>query len=331
MRFPLACGLLLIVTAAVYAPSLRAGFVFEDMRDAALMLEWPGWGPFLALSIETPWRAVTLASWYLNGAVFGIQPWSFHLGNLLLHLINVGLLLGLLWRVVPWRGALIGAAVFALHPIQVEAVAYVSGRSELVAAAGVLLALHATSVGTVAGALCGVLLACLGKETAVVAWGLVPLWAVWTRAPFPALTWSLSGLAAVPAVWAWVRFDLSPDPESAAQGLVAVWRFLAMLPLPVGLSIEHDWHLWASLAVPLLIPTVLATALALTDWARATWALGWLWTLVVFAPRLVVPLFEGPHERHVYLVLIGWCLCAGYWLESHAQRKDVPWQAAHTT
>ena len=318
-------------TAALHAPSLASGFVYEDFREISTALEFQGWPAIWELTRTKPLRVLSGLSRDLNVAVFGIQPWSFHLGNLLLHVANVALLYALLRRVVSWPSAWWAAALLAVHPVTVEAVAYVSARADLLSTAGILLALWATSAGSLTGALCGVVLAVLGKETAIVAWGLVPLWATWTATKFPRLIWGLGGLVLAGLV-AWnIHLPLAWSGESSAQALVAFWRFLVMLPLPFGFSIEHDWHLWAFLAVPLLIPTVYLTMRTFTDAPTPLWALGWLWTLVVFLPRFVVPLTEGPHERHVYLVLIGWCLCAGYWLDAHAQRKEVSWLAAQGT
>lgn len=316
MRFPVALALLLTLTAAVYLPSVRAGYVYEDMRDAANVLTWPGWGAFLEQARQAPLRAVTGGLTHLNVAVFGIQPWALHLGNLLLHLVNVALFAWLLSRVMPAAGALAGAGVFALHPIQTEAVAYVSARGDLVGTLGVLLALHAATAGSAAAAVCAVVFAVLGKETAAVAWGLVPLWAVWTGARFPVRPWLLGGALALPLVAWGTRFDASVGLSSVFESLLALWRFLLMLVVPVGFSIEHDWRVWLTLYGPLLTLTLGVTWVAVrVGWERrSVWAFGWLWAVVAFAPRLLVPVYEGPHERHAYLLMVGWCFCAGHWL-----------------
>ena len=76
--------------------------------------------------------------------LFGFDPGAFHLGNAVLHAANAGLLLLVLARLTGarWRSAL-AAALFALHPLHVEAVAWASERKEVLAAFFGLLALLA--------------------------------------------------------------------------------------------------------------------------------------------------------------------------------------------
>lgn len=319
MRHALVIGLLL-VTAVIYVPSLGHGFVYEDHRAMVDTLAWPGWAERAQFVIDHPLRSVTTLLRDLNLAVFGIQPWSVHLGNVLLHLANVWLLWRVARLVLSEQAAWWAAALFALHPMQVEAVTYVSARADLVATAGVLLALWATSVGSVAGALGGVAFGILGKETAVVALALVPLWAVTTRAAFPVTRWCVLSACLVPVVWWATKLTPAFAWPSASESLVASWRLLSLLVIPVGFSIEHDWRIWAWIAPLLLAPTVAITAWAVT---RRSWVgFAWLWTLLVLSPR-VLPLYEGLHERHFYSVFIGWCLCAGYWLGPYAQRRST--------
>lgn len=319
MRHALVIGLL-FVTAVVYVPSLGYGFVYEDHRAMVDTLAWPGWTARAQFVVEHPLRSVTTLIRDLNLDVFGIQPWSLHLGNVLIHLANVWLVWRVASLVVSGSAAWWAAALFALHPMQVEAVTYVSARADLVATAGVLLALWATSVGSVAGALGGVAFGILGKETAVVAVALVPLWALTTRAAFPVMRWCVFGPLAVPVVWWATKLTPAFEMGPASESLVAAWRLLSLWLIPAGFSIEHDWRVWSWIAPLLLVPSVAITAWAVV--ARSWGAFAWLWTLVVLSPR-VLPLYEGLHERHFYLVSIGWCLCAGYWLGPYAQRRST--------
>ena len=320
MQHRVALGLLLVVTAVVYLPSLGYGFVYEDLRSMTDTLTWSGWSARALFVYEHPLRSLTVVSRDVNIAVFGIQPWSLHLGNVLIHLANVWLV----WRVASQVGlgqaAWWAAALFALHPMQVEAVTYVSARSDLLSVTGVLLALWATSVGSVAGAVAGVALAVLGKETAVVAFALVPLWAFTTRAKFPLAVWLVVGVILVPLVWVATKMTPAFSLDDAQESLVAAWRLFSLWVVPVGFSIEHDWRVWAWTAPLFMVPTVVLTLWAVT---RRSWgAFAWLWTVLALSPR-VLPLYEGLHERHMYLVSIGWCLCAGSWLGSYAQRRTT--------
>lgn len=311
-----------MVTALTWAPSLSQGYVYEDGRYAGDAIEG-------RIAWAVPKRLTTSVSWALDRAAFGIQPVAFHAGNVIWHLAAVLLLLTVLWSsVTPWA-AVLGAGVFALHPIQVEAVDYVSSRPELVAAVGVLLAVWAASAGRLAGVVVGVVLAVLAKETAIVAWGLVCLWAVWTSpAAFPwrrFLILTAAGVAGSAAlVLGLLRgWTLVADPTLAGATFAALGRLLALLVWPEGQTIDHDWAAiaWAG-------PLALSVGAGLTGWAltrgywdRSWFAFAWLWTLIVISPRLVMPLAEGLHEHHMNFVLIGWCLSAGHWATATARQR----------
>jgi tetratricopeptide (TPR) repeat protein len=93
---------------------------------------------------EVLYIPMTYLSFWLERACFGLKPGVLHSTNLLLHLGNVLLLWGLL-RLRSGAGliAFAGALIFALHPLQVEAVAWCSGRKDLLATTAALLCLHA--------------------------------------------------------------------------------------------------------------------------------------------------------------------------------------------
>ena len=121
-----------------YAPALKGPFVFDD-RD--LLYTRPGYPDTLG-----PWigglRPLLMFSYWLN-FVISRDPFGFHTVNLVLHILN-GLLVFVIVRMILERGgvtyghskslAAFAAAVFLLHPVQTESVAYVAGRSECLSA-----------------------------------------------------------------------------------------------------------------------------------------------------------------------------------------------------
>ena len=80
----------------------------------------------------------------LDCQLYGLKPAGHHLTNLLFHIANSLLLFGLLQRLTGalWRSALV-AALFALHPLHVESVAWVSERKDVLSAFFFLLTLWA--------------------------------------------------------------------------------------------------------------------------------------------------------------------------------------------
>lgn len=124
-------GLLLLCSIGVYLYTLGCGFVYDDvaltvLENPALTGEASAWD---VLGWDRPLREFT---YMLDHALWGFSPAGYHLQNLLWHGANTLLLfaflrlLGLASPLPFWT-----ALLFALHPIQTEAVAWVSGRKEL--------------------------------------------------------------------------------------------------------------------------------------------------------------------------------------------------------
>ena len=140
-------SLLALIVALVYANSLTNGFTLDDggnILTNATVAAPSIKALFTPLAGTKVFRPVLFATFALNWAIGGDHPFGYHLVNVLLH-VAVTLLLYLVLRkllerftgaeVVAWLAALL----FAVHPIHTEAVASVTGRSELLAA-GFLLA-----------------------------------------------------------------------------------------------------------------------------------------------------------------------------------------------
>ena len=88
------------------------------------------------------WHPLTVLSHMLDCQLFGLQPWGHHLTSMLLHAVNTALVFLLLHRLTRarWRSLLV-AALFGLHPLHVESVAWVAERKDVLSACFGLLAL----------------------------------------------------------------------------------------------------------------------------------------------------------------------------------------------
>ena len=152
MRTKLLIILSLVITvAAVFGQVL--GFEFVDWDDTYKIVDNPYvrngltvegfiWA-FTSTEHAHHWNPITWLSLMLDGQLFGLNPAGFHLTNLMLHGLNTLLLLVLLARVIQniWPAALV-AALFALHPMHVEPVAWVTGRAYLLSTLWMLLAIE---------------------------------------------------------------------------------------------------------------------------------------------------------------------------------------------
>ena len=127
-------ALLALVTLLAYLPTLRAGWVWDDdayvTNNPTLLDAWGLAKMWTDVRALPQWYPLVHTTFWLERRVWGLNPAGYHLDNVLLHAASAVLLLALLRRLtVP--GALLAAALFALHPVQVESVAWVTERKNV--------------------------------------------------------------------------------------------------------------------------------------------------------------------------------------------------------
>lgn len=132
---PLAAGGALFLLAFVpFIPALAAGFVWDDylVTDNPLLRLpgglWKIWADPRALGDrDARYWPLLYSSFWIEYRLWGAEPFGYHFDNILLHALNAFLAWRILLRArVP--GAWLGAALFAVHPVHVEAVAWVIER-----------------------------------------------------------------------------------------------------------------------------------------------------------------------------------------------------------
>ena len=271
--------------------------------------------PALASPLHT--RPLTYLTFWLNYALGGREPLGYHLFNLALHVGVVLLLWEVLKRLIPPRAALIAALVFAIHPIQSEAVAYVFARAILLAAVFSLLSALAWLDGRRWLAVVWFALALLGKEEAaafpLVLWmmergkrrdALGPIAAMLTLALAAGLhvIWAAGAVA---GSGAGAGSGISASAYLAAQG-AAVVRYLRLVVLPWGLTVDPEirasWLAWA----------VLAAAVAVAWKYRSQAGGSFLAALVLLAPSSsVFPAADLAVDRRMYLPMLALAVTAG--------------------
>ena len=127
------------LVVAVYLPALRAGFVWDDsiLVNESVVHEWSGlwniWFSPADIEREAHYWPVVYTSFWLEHKLWGLAPLGYHAVNVLLHLVNVLLIWRLLGRLAA-PGAWTVAAVFAVHPLHVESVAWVIERKDVLSA-----------------------------------------------------------------------------------------------------------------------------------------------------------------------------------------------------
>lgn len=132
----------MLLAWALYSNTLGHDFLFDDLplilQDPAVTsLDWYG------VLFGGGYRPVRTVTYLFNYSLGGTDPWGYHLFNIILHGLNAGLVFLLIKNLSGNWAALFGSLIFAAHPVQTAAVAYVSGRKDLLATffilAGLLL------------------------------------------------------------------------------------------------------------------------------------------------------------------------------------------------
>jgi tetratricopeptide (TPR) repeat protein len=299
----------------LYLPTLRNDFVFDDraiieqnpltadLRLLPGLLVAPYWNA--PHQSRTLYRPLTSATFAVDRAVAGgMQAWWFHLVNVLLHGAATLLLTWLALEVLPGlRGPAIAGALFAAHPVHVEAVAGIVGRAEILAACGVLAAVLChrralrsggrSGIGFMCASWAAFFLAMLCKESAVIAPILCLLGErVGVAAPGTARrrAAALAGYAAALGIYLALRFaaigslgigapiPFVDNPAASAGPLASrltalgvVARYAGLLVWPARLSADYSYDqvsVIASPADPLALSGLLLVVLVVGGGAR---------------------------------------------------------------
>ncbi len=138
LRFAI-CAALIAITWAVFGQTVGHGFVnFDDPAYVSendhvrAGLNWSGVAWAFTHVHSQNWHPLTTMSHMLDCELFGLKPGAHHFVNVLLHSANVVLLFVLLAQITGrlWSSAFV-AAIFAIHPLRVESVAWISERKDV--------------------------------------------------------------------------------------------------------------------------------------------------------------------------------------------------------
>ncbi|MEA3187719.1 MAG: protein O-mannosyl-transferase [Chthoniobacter sp.] len=307
--WPWALGMAVLVVAA-YGPVWHAGFVWDDdahLTENPCIAGGLGFAGIWTTAAATYYPLV-LSTWWLGHALWGMSPLAFHLLNVACHAANAVLLWRVLRRLaVP--GAWVGAALWALHPVQVESVAWVTELKNTQSAFFYLLSAlaflrwmenrrgssYALSLGCALGAV-------LSKSSTVMLPAALGLCCWWRqgRADWRMIAralWPFVGIAMAVSAWTvWEQkfhsgaLGAAWDQTWPQRVIIAgrdVWFYLEKLAWPARLTFIYPrWQVDAAQPREWLPPLAVLAGVALVWWKRETWARPCFFALAYFVTLL---------------------------------------------
>jgi tetratricopeptide (TPR) repeat protein len=349
-------AVLVIITLGVYAPVLRNGFVnYDDPRDllgnphlnrgftlgglawAFSMTEYPNWHP------------LTWISHMLDFQLFGFRAGLHHAVSAIIHAANAALLFLLLRQGTGalWPSAVV-AAVFALHPLRVESVAWASERKDVLSMLFGLLSLAAylgfarrRSAAAYGAAVALFACSLMAKAMFVTLPAILLLLDFWPlgrwpvpgrglpissprlvaeKTPFLALSLAAGVLALIAQRGAGTVATLDHYPllERIATACRASGFYLWKTLWPTGLAIFYP-NLWRDVPrwQPLLAAAILVAITAVACRAARRWPavfVGWSWYLITLAPVIGIVQVgsQSMADRYTYFPQVGLLLAVSW-------------------
>jgi protein O-mannosyl-transferase len=375
LRIPWVIELLLAAgTFLLYCGTLAFSFVYDDRMQILQNPSITRWSYVPQYFTKNVWALIdphVLANYYrplfllwlkINYALFGFNPAGWHALSVLLHILVVVQVFWLSRRLLRSDGAAASAAIlFAVHPVHIESVTWISGATDPLLAVFMLGStlsflryIDEVGAGTSgkwahAASLVFFGLALLSKEVAIMLpLMLLPL-ALYTRKEKTASR--EIGMAAIPFFLMIVAYLLvrqhalsgfsHPLSAFSTQSMVLTWPavlvfYARQLLAPFWISPYANVHWITSASREFWVPLAICVSLAcLAIWAwsrsknRALIRALWAWILLPLLPVLYIKVFstiEVVHDRYLYISSIGFCILAIVVFE-----RLFEWVPSHST
>jgi tetratricopeptide (TPR) repeat protein len=330
------CALLTVAVFAAYGAVLRFGFVNYDdpvyIADNPYVrggITWSGIVWAFSHSFAGNWFPLTWISHMLDCQLFGLDAGAHHFTNLAMHAASTLLLFAVLRRITQarWPSAMV-AALFALHPLHVESVAWIAERKDVLSALFWMLTLWAyaryvarpeparyawTLVAFALGLMAKPMLVTLPLVLILLDyWPFARGFRIREKLPFLALSAAVSAVAyaAHAQAKAVVSLEAIPLGMRAENALVQYAAYIGKMFWPSGLAVFYPYPTgslaWPAALAAMGIAAVTAAAIS-TARKRPYLIVGWLWYLVTLAPviGLVQAGQQARADRYMYIPMIG--------------------------
>lgn len=347
-------GVLILVSLIVAAYHAVSGFEFLQFDDDIYVtgnfwvqrgLSWSGFQKAFTETVAGNWHPVTMLSHMLDCTLFGLAPGPHHWVNVALHAVNSLLLVRLLQRTTgELYFALLVGILFAVHPLRIESVAWISERKDVLSTMFWLLGMgfYVSWVRSRSLLIYGLVMFCLllgllSKAMLVTFPFTLLLLDVWPlqrislseRSPdrkflvgVRTLVIEKLPLFVITAVFCWVALYAQRSAGAITEmdalslgvrlqtAVVAYAGYLGKFFYPVGLAAAYphprSWAVWTVVGASALI-LVITAAVVCIGRKRPWWVFGWFWFLGTMIPVVGFVQIgdQWMADRYTYVPFIG--------------------------
>ena len=342
---------ILILTGVSFLPMLANGFTNWDddiYVTGNHLLRGPDWNAIFTGPSASNYHPLTILTLAFNYAISGTDPFSYHLINWLLHILNTALVFLFIYRISARKTyvAAFCAVIFGVHPMHVESVAWVSERKDVLYALFFLLALLQYWSFLESGkrsklTLCFIffILSLLSKPAAIILPIVLYLLDYWHNRTFDRKVWAekipffilsiafgfitikvqtaeaIAGLDIYPL---WVRFFF---------GCYTLMIYTTRFFVPYPLSTFHPYPPVDAPGLPVYLSPVFVIVLLILLWLKRKDKLI-VFSLLFFVANLVLVLqvitigLTIVSERYTYIPYIGLSFLVGMWLNRYVDSSS---------
>jgi tetratricopeptide (TPR) repeat protein len=363
----LVCAALALFTVLLYSPVRNHPFVNYDDDSyvtenahvqAGITGETISWA--ITSTEHDNWHPLTWLSHALDCDMFGIRPGAMHVTNVLIHGLNVVLLFLLLqWATGLTGRSFLVAALFAVHPINVESVAWIAERKNVLStlfllltigsygwyarkpsvqrylAVAALFALALTSKPMVVTLPCALLLLDFWPLNRIAGWSTASEfpqqsfpWLVLEKLPLLALSAGDAFLTMIAQRKGGAIHLFLPFGVRLENAVYAYAKYIWNAFWPSRLAVFYPHPAYALTAVQLILASLFLVAISLLVWferSRQYLVIGWFWYLGTLVPviGLVQVGDQAMADRYAYIPLLGIFLMIVWGLDDLADSQHI--------
>jgi len=356
-------ALIFLLAIAAFGLSLLNGFVWDDwvyMVPNPVYLEFDLRGMLLGTANSVEYLPVRDLSVALDAAIWGMDPFGFHLSNLAYYLASLFFLHRAVTRLArmlssprPGAVAFWTTLLFAAHPLHAEVVNFVGARNSILAGLFLFVSLDLLLKGIQENRVAPIGLSLVCYVLALFSKAIVVFFPVFLVALFLVLPAPVASLkrrvlvtagfvvltAAAVALHLYfaadsgvasdrmLRFGVESPWFQVRKALLIVWFYLRMTAVPWPMTVEYPEGLilQGNILFALITAALLATCVAaFWRWRirRPMLALGLAWLFTALLPVLnFVPTHPVVADRYAYLAILGCAMLLAHWLGGTAKKR----------